>query len=162
MTERKPLGTSFETWIDKQIREATERGDFDDLPGKGKPLRDANAPYDGDWWLKDWLRREGAPTDALLPTPLRLRKEIQQLREKVRPLRAEERVRAAATDLNDQVRAWWRSSNGPQIHVGLVDVDEVVAQWRSDREEMAPVPTEPVAESRQRGHRWWRWWRVGR
>jgi DnaJ-like protein len=153
MTERKPLGTSFETWIDKQIREANERGDFDNLPGRGKPLPDANQPYDGDWWLKDWLRREGAPTDALLPTPLRLRKEIQQLRDKVRPLHTEEKVRAAVTDLNDQVRAWWRSSIGPQIHVGLVDVDEVVDRWRSDRAAMAPEPA-PAVEPRKR--RWWR------
>lgn len=156
MTERKPLGTSFETWIDKRIREATERGDFENLPGKGKPLRDANKPYDDDWWLKDWLRREGAPTDALLPTPLRLRKEIQQLRETVRPLRTEEKVRAAVKDLNDQVRAWWRSSIGPQIHVGLVDEDEVVAQWQSDRAATEPTPMRPTAEPKQRKRRWWR------
>lgn len=35
MTERKPLGVSFESWIDKQIREATERGEFQNLPGAG-------------------------------------------------------------------------------------------------------------------------------
>jgi len=154
MTERKPLGTSFETWIDKQIREATERGDFNNLPGAGKPLAGANQPYDGDWWLKDWLRREGAPSDALLPTPLLLRKKIAELRETVRPLRAEDKVRAVVADLNDQVRAWWRSSIGPQIHVGLVNVDEIVEQWRADRAEIEqPAPTaEPVRTKR----RWWR------
>jgi hypothetical protein len=39
--QRRPpfaLPTQFESWIDKQIREAQERGDFDNLRGAGKPL----------------------------------------------------------------------------------------------------------------------------
>jgi len=152
MTERKPLGTGFETWIDKQIREATERGDFDDLPGKGKPLPGNNEPYDGDWWLKDWLRREGAPVDALLPTPLQLRKEIEQLPDTVRKVRTEEKVRDAVADVNDRVRAWWRSSVGPQIHVGLVDVEQIVQRWRSEQ----PAPEPPPADQPQPKKRWWR------
>src|SRR5262245_50270332 len=36
MTERKPAGMSFTSWIDQQIEEAAERGAFDDLPGAGK------------------------------------------------------------------------------------------------------------------------------
>ena len=28
----------WESWIDQQIREAQERGEFDNLPGKGRPL----------------------------------------------------------------------------------------------------------------------------
>ena len=39
MTERKPFGVSWETWIDRQIREGMERGEFDGLPGHGKPIR---------------------------------------------------------------------------------------------------------------------------
>jgi len=155
MTERKPLGTNFETWIDKQIREATERGEFDNLPGAGKPLSGANQPYDDEWWLKDWLRREGAPSDALLPTPLLLRKRIAELRDTVRPLRTEDKVRAVVADLNDEVRAWWRSSIGPQIHVGLVDVEETVEQWRSDRAAIEP-PAADEAAPPPTNRRWWR------
>src|SRR4051812_26312144 len=47
---RKRLDVSnLESAIDKQIREAMERGDFDNLKGKGKPLnlaRDPNVPED--------------------------------------------------------------------------------------------------------------------
>lgn len=32
------LPAQFESWIDKQIREAQERGDFDNLRGAGQPL----------------------------------------------------------------------------------------------------------------------------
>jgi hypothetical protein len=38
MTERKPAGMSFTSWIDQQIDEARERGAFGNLPGAGKPL----------------------------------------------------------------------------------------------------------------------------
>jgi DnaJ family protein C protein 28 len=35
----------WESWIDQKIREAQERGDFDNLPGKGKPLALTPNPY---------------------------------------------------------------------------------------------------------------------
>ena len=38
MTERKPPGVPFESWVDKQIRDAEGRGEFTRLPGAGKPL----------------------------------------------------------------------------------------------------------------------------
>ncbi|HEY3611452.1 MAG TPA: DUF1992 domain-containing protein [Pseudonocardiaceae bacterium] len=151
MTERKPVGMSFETWIDKQVREATERGEFDNLPGTGKPLAGHNEPYDGEWWLKDYLRREGAPMDELLPTPLRLRKVIAQLPETVRGLRTEQAVRDAVAEVNEQVRAWWRSSVGPHLHVGLADVEAIVAGWQA-AQPTAPEPATPVPAPRLR---WW-------
>jgi Domain of unknown function (DUF1992) len=154
MTERKPAGVNFESWIDKQIREATERGEFDNLPGAGKPLPGRNEPYDGEWWLRDYLSREGAPLDELLPTPLRLRKVIQRLPETVRGLRTEQSVRDAVADVNEQVRAWWRSSVGPQAHVGLVDVEEIVAGWQASRPK-APEPT-AVTPAETARRRWWR------
>ena len=46
MTERKPPGTSWETWIDGQIRVAREQGAFDNLPGAGKPLPNLGQEYD--------------------------------------------------------------------------------------------------------------------
>ncbi|MGK5171412.1 DnaJ family domain-containing protein [Geodermatophilus sp. CPCC 205761] len=38
MTERKPPGMSFETWVDQQLAQARARGAFDDLDGAGRPL----------------------------------------------------------------------------------------------------------------------------
>jgi len=35
----------WESWIDQQIREAQERGEFDNLPGKGQPLDLTPNPY---------------------------------------------------------------------------------------------------------------------
>ncbi|MFB6556762.1 DUF1992 domain-containing protein, partial [Streptomyces sp. NPDC056405] len=58
MTERKPPGVSYESWVEKQIRESTERGGFEDLPGFGKPLRNLDRPYDEMWWIKEKMDRE--------------------------------------------------------------------------------------------------------
>lgn len=46
---RIPFPT-FESWIDRQIRQAQERGDFDNLRGKGQPLTpdDPNAALAGE------------------------------------------------------------------------------------------------------------------
>jgi hypothetical protein len=35
MTERRPAGLGYESWIDRQISEAEKRGKFDDLPTAG-------------------------------------------------------------------------------------------------------------------------------
>src|SRR5260370_23589626 len=68
----------FERLIDKQIREATERGSFDDLPGQGKPLPDSNVPYSEDWWLEDLAKREDVGPYPL-PEPPPLRREADDL-----------------------------------------------------------------------------------
>ena len=70
MTDRKPVGTSFSSWIDQQISEAAERGAFDDLPGAGQPLPKRN-DFDGQAWLADYVRRQGGSIEDTLPAPLR-------------------------------------------------------------------------------------------
>ncbi|MDA3630968.1 DUF1992 domain-containing protein [Saccharopolyspora sp. WRP15-2] len=157
MTERKPPGTTFESWVDRQIRTAQERGDFDDLAGAGKPLPGAGAPVEEQWWLKDYLRREGLSGEALLPTPLRLRREVERLPDAVRELTSERAVRDAAGDLNRRIVEHMRAPSGPQVAIGLVDVDELVAGWRTARQQPAqqreaePEPAEPAPKTR-----WWR------
>jgi hypothetical protein len=55
MTERKPPGTSWETWIETRVRVAMEEGAFDNLPGAGKPLPNFGQEYDPRWWQKQRL-----------------------------------------------------------------------------------------------------------
>lgn len=47
----------FESLAERRIREAVERGEFDDLPGAGRPLPGLGGTYDPDWWVKEWVRR---------------------------------------------------------------------------------------------------------
>ncbi len=58
MSEQKPPGVRWESWIEQQIRRAQEEGAFDRLSGVGKPLPDLGDSYDPDWWVKQLLRRE--------------------------------------------------------------------------------------------------------
>lgn len=133
MTERKPAGMGFESWIDKQIREATERGEFDNLAGTGKPLPGVGEPYDENWWLNNYLRREGVGGEALLPTSLVLRRDLEQLPERVAEMDSEAEVRAYVSDLNLRIVEWIRMPHGPHVRLAPARADEVVARWRADR-----------------------------
>ncbi|MQA11239.1 MAG: DUF1992 domain-containing protein [Pseudonocardiaceae bacterium] len=146
MTERKPPGTSFESWVDKQIREAAERGDFENLPGTGKPLPGLDRQRDEHWWIKDYLQREGLSADDLLPTPLQLRKEIERLPDTVRDLPSEQDVRDVVEELNLRIVDWLRSGIGPQVQVRPVSTEDVLARWRANRPEdpgTAPATARP-------------------
>ena len=164
MTERKPSGMSFTSWIDKQIHEATERGAFDDLPGAGQPLPSRVEGDDvGQAWLRDYLRKEGVSTDVLLPTPLRLRKEITRLAQTVRALESEQDVRDAVAELNHQIRQWRLIPLGPPIFVPLVDEDAMLTRWREShpqahpsRSPAGPGPGHAAAEAEQARPRRWR------
>ena len=123
----------FENAVDRQIREAQERGCFDDLPGKGKPLPGLDEKLDENWWVRGFLRREGLSTDALLPPSVQLRKEIDRLPETVRALRDEQRVRDAVEELNARIVEHIRVPSGPRVPIRRQDPDRVVARWRAER-----------------------------
>ncbi|MDP5184761.1 DUF1992 domain-containing protein [Blastococcus sp. BMG 814] len=155
MTERKPPGVSFETWVDTQIARARERGDFDGLEGAGKPIagleRDITA-YD---WAVAKARREGIETAEMLPPGLALRRERDVLPQRAARLGTEEAVRALAEDFNARVEAFWRTPQPSRWSPvpGLADVEALVEGWRRDRpaEEPAPAPPSPPVR-----RRWWR------
>ncbi|MER7109252.1 DnaJ family domain-containing protein [Streptomyces sp. NPDC000229] len=130
MTERKPPGVDFESWVDKQIREATERGDFRNLSGFGKPLPDDTAPYDELWWVKDKMRREGiAP---VLPPALALRKEAEDALEAVGRAASEAEVRRIVAAVNEKIaEAVRRPPAGPPLRLAPFDVEELVRGRRS-------------------------------
>jgi hypothetical protein len=123
----------YESSIDRQLREATERGEFDNLPGVGKPLPGHGRDYDEDWWVKDWLRREGA-TAGVLPPTLALRRDLENLEEQVDRLRTEAEVRERVDELNERIRkATVGLLDGPPVVLPPRDADAVVAGWRERR-----------------------------
>jgi Domain of unknown function (DUF1992) len=146
MTERKPRGTSFPSWIDQQIADAEQRGVFEDLPGKGKPLdlKPTGGDY-GDAWVRDYARREGVQPDEFLPTPLRLRREIEKLAEDVGEFRSEAEIREVAGDINRRIVEWRRIPVGPPIHVRLVNADDLVARWRAAKSARGASARRPAA-----------------
>src|SRR5260370_31032308 len=90
-----------ESLIDQQIRAAEARGEFDDLPGAGKPLTGLDKPYSADWWLKDLVKREKLGRNVLPPS-LALRKEAQELLAGQLDSRSDSTVRATVADYNQR------------------------------------------------------------
>ncbi|MEU0370674.1 DUF1992 domain-containing protein [Streptomyces sp. NPDC006283] len=128
MTERKPPGVSFESWVDKQIREATERGEFQDLPGFGRPLPATGETYDDLWWIKGKMHREGL---GFLPPTLALRKEAEDALTEAAHAPSESAVRRIIADINEKIAAALRlPPPGPPLGLKPYDPDTVVEQWR--------------------------------
>jgi hypothetical protein len=133
MPERKPAGDRFETRVDRQIRQATERGEFKDLPGSGAPLPGLGKPYDEMWWVKRKLRREGL---SYLPPSLALRKEIHDVVEGTARARTETEVRDRVGAINEKIREAIRAGiRGPEVNLVPIDVERVVKEWRRARAE---------------------------
>ncbi|MDX2396400.1 MULTISPECIES: DUF1992 domain-containing protein [unclassified Streptomyces] len=131
MTERKPPGVSFESFVDRQIREAEARGEFEKLPGWGKPMASLDAPYDELWWIKGKMHREGFSS---LPPALALRKEAEDALEAARAARTERQVRAVLTGVNEKIAAALRMPPpGPPLNLTEFDVEAVLAEWRAAR-----------------------------
>ena len=122
----------YESWVDRQIREATERGEFDNLPGAGRPLPGLNGRDDEDWWIKGFLERERIPMP--LPASLALRKEVTDLPETLAGVRDEAEVRRLVEDLNERIRdSHRRRIDGPPMVLRPVDVEATLEAWRRRR-----------------------------
>lgn len=123
----------FESWIDRQIREAIERGEFDNLPGAGKPLEGLNGRDDEHWWVKGLIKRERlAP---VLPGALSLRKEAEDIDNTVADARTEAEVLEIVDDLNARiVDSRIRRVDGPAVFVKRVNRDAVLQTWRRRRQ----------------------------
>jgi hypothetical protein len=128
MTGRKPPGVGFETWVERQIREAIERGEFDDLPGAGKPIPDLDEPHDELWWVKGKLRRENF---SWLPPTIALRKEAEEALEAALQAATEDEVRRIVAAINGKIVDGNRkAASGPPLNLTPFDVDRVVQRWR--------------------------------
>jgi hypothetical protein len=160
MTERKPPGMTTQDWVELQIRQAQERGEFEGLSGEGKPIPKLADPHDPDWWVKDFMRREKIEADVLLPPSVQLRKEKAQVPEKVAKMRTETEVRDYLADLNERIRIQIRDATGVVIPVGFVDTEAVVEQWRRDRPATTPQPARSEHHDPQRRRRKSVWQRL--
>jgi DnaJ-like protein len=123
----------YESSIDRQLREAQERGEFDNLPCAGKPLPGAGREYEEDWWIRSWLEREGA-TSGALPASLQLRREAEDLAELADRRTTEAAVRELVAAMNERIRqARVGLMDGPPVLLPPFDADEVVRGWRERR-----------------------------
>ena len=131
MTEQKPAGKSWETWIEELIHYAREAGEFDDLEGAGKPIPGITDPYDPDWWVKKLLQREKL---TLLPPALELLRKVEVGLAALWNVPSETEVRARGAALNAEIaQANSRVAEGPPTRLASLLVDEIVKEWRARR-----------------------------
>jgi len=131
VTSRRPPGRPWESLIDRRIREAQERGEFDDLPGAGKPLPDLDRPHDDLWWVRRKLRDERL---SALPPVLQVRKELEETRARLARATSEQEVRDLVAGINARIRAVNRTAlQGPPSTVAPLDEEAAVRAWREPR-----------------------------
>ncbi len=139
-------------WVDLQIQQAMERGEFDDLPGAGKPLGDLGSPHDRDWWLKRLIERE--QITGVLPAALQLRKEDAELDALLDRETSEKTVRAMLEDFNRRiVEARRQLQGGPPVVTNLRDVEAEVGHWRARLDARRQVRVDPAPGDGRRQRR---------
>jgi hypothetical protein len=118
----------WESAVEQQIRDGIARGEFADLPGKGKPIEGLTDEHDEDWWLKAKLRAERL---SYLPPTIRIRKEVEEAREAMAAASNEAVVRRIVDDINVRIRDInRRGAEGPPSTVMVLDPEFEVARWR--------------------------------
>jgi hypothetical protein len=134
MTERKPANMSWESWIDRQIREARERGEFENLKGAGKPIPGLGLHTDELWWIRQLMQREEL---EYLPPTLALRKAREQVLAKVPAASSEAAVREMVGLINEKIRELNRKppSDGPPSNLMPIDLESALARWRESQAE---------------------------
>ncbi len=141
------------SWVDQQIRVSMAKGDFDDLPGAGKPIEGLGETHDPDWWLKQLVERERIT--GILPPSLQLRKDDAELDVGLDALVTEREARREIEDFNARVvAARYSLQQGPPLITMPRDVEETLTAWaqrRAARRATPPPPTDHVAPRR----RWW-------
>ena len=135
----------------------------------GKPLPGAGRPDDHLWWLRGYLEREGISAELLLPTSLRLAREIERLPETVTDLPSEQMVRERVQDLNRRIAEYLRAPSEPFVRLRPVDAAEMTERWRAARRKPATsggVAAEGAGDAaggrRANRPRWRRWWSARR
>jgi len=149
-------------YVDLQIKQAMDRGDFDNLPGAGKPIKGLGTQHDPDWWVKQLIERE--KITGVLPPALQLRKDDAELDARLDRHTAESEVRRELEDFNARViKARYTPVDGPPLVTMPRDLEAEVDAWRARglarRREAAARPTGAsprAAEPTQPRRRWWR------
>lgn len=147
-----------ESALDKAIR----RGDFDDLPGLGKPLSGLHNSEDPDWWIKQKMDSEDM--SGVAPAAFQLRKENAVLEETLDAFSKEADVRDYLAGFNARVReAVMDLRDGPPVFTPPRKIDDEVSAWRRRREAAKwaattnppPPPTDDQERERGQPRRWW-------
>ncbi len=128
---RRDRAATQHLWVERRIREAQERGDFENLPGAGKPIPGLTSG-DPDWWVKALVEREQL-TD-LGPESVRLRRDDRDLDAQLDAMRDPADVRAALQEFNSRILAARAApAAGPPLVTPTRDVEAEIQRWQARR-----------------------------
>lgn len=138
--------TSSAQWVELQIERAMRDGEFDDLPGAGKPIPGIDQPHDPDWWLKRLIERERL---SVLPPALALRTEDAGMDDVLDRETTPDGVRRVLVDFNARiVDARRQLQGGPPCITALRDIDQEIVAWRARRAVLVAEQKQRLAEIR--------------
>jgi hypothetical protein len=133
-------------FVETAIELAIRRGEFDDLPGAGKPLEGLGTPHDPDWWIRRKIERENLT--GLGPPALRLRVEDRELEGELDRLHHEAEVREVLEDFNRRViEARRQLLGGPPVVTPTRDIEAEVRAWSTRRADRAAASAAASAAS---------------
>lgn len=136
-------------FIETAIQVAIRRGDFDDLPGAGKPIEGLGTHHDPDWWIRRKIETENLT--GLGPPAILLRTEDRELNDQLDLLGRESDVRDVLEDFNRRVREARRQlQGGPPVVTSPRDVDAEIVAWAERRAARAKATPAEAAPARRR------------
>ena len=94
---------SIEKFIDEQIRRAIEAGEFDDLPGKGKPI-DLTAYFETPEDLR--MAYSILKSNNFVPEEVEMLKEIEELKRRIDATSTEDQKQRLKKDLTEKSYAF--------------------------------------------------------
>jgi hypothetical protein len=119
-------------YVEITIQQAIRRGDFDNLPGAGKPIEGLTTTHDPDWWIRRKIERE--KITGLGPPALTLRTENAELDARIDATGTEDGVRTLLEDFNKRViNARRQLQGGPPVVTPTRDIDAELEGWRERR-----------------------------
>ena len=151
---RAPTEAERAAYVETAIQQAMRRGDFDNLPGAGKPLEGLGDHHDPDWWIRRKIQTE--QLTGLGPPAIMLRTEHAAFDDHVDALNREHDVREYIEDFNRRViEARRQLLGGPPVVTPTHDVDAEVAAWRERRAARAEAARPPASDRSNARRRWW-------
>jgi hypothetical protein len=158
--ERGSTAAERAAFVEVSIQQAIRRGEFDNLPGAGKPLQGLGDHHDPDWWIRRKIQSE--KLTGLGPPALTLRVESAEMADRLDELTQEEDVREAVEDFNRRIiEARRQLLGGPPVVTPTRDTDAEVRAWCERRaERMAQTARREAEEDRPPRRRRLRWRRA--
>jgi DnaJ family protein C protein 28 len=154
---RRYRGKQYFDYIDEQIREAQDRGEFDNLPGKGKPLNLDDNLFTGDKAMAYNLLKQNGYAPPEIELAKEIRTEFEKAQEKLEKLRLQRKslctrrippfgsekrafnhaVEKATTEYDQLLRELNRKIlklnliTPTPMHMPLFEVEKLVQQFRN-------------------------------